>query len=91
MSDRAAKRADLDWFHLTLRITVLREFAQVLENYVEQPRQKAYEDQMASLASYRARDEINDLQFDAEGLETYYPNLRLTAISTPTPPPTVRT
>lgn len=72
----------LDWFHITMRITVLRQFAQGLENYDEQ----AGQDMLHGLRTinwhlwpgngYRARDEIADLQFDAEGLETDYPNMR---------------
>ncbi|NTJ62360.1 ISKra4 family transposase [Agrobacterium rhizogenes] len=78
----------LDWFHITMRITVLRQFAQGLENYDEQ----AGRDLLEGLrwikwylwhgSGFRARDEIVDLQFDTEGLETDYPNMRkfLTAI-----------
>lgn len=78
----------LDWFHITMRITVLRQFAQGLENHDEQVGQ----DMLEALRrikwhlwhgnSWRAREEIVDLQFDAEGLETGYPNMRkfLTAI-----------
>jgi hypothetical protein len=78
----------LDWFHITMRITVLRQFAQGLENYDEQ----AGQDLLETLRrikwhlwhgnGYRARDEIADLLLDAEGLETGYSNMRkfLTAI-----------
>lgn len=72
----------LDWFHITMRITVLRQFAQGLENHDEQ----AGQDMLEALRrikwylwhgnSCRARDEIADLQFDAEGLETGYANMR---------------
>ncbi len=54
----------LDWFHITMRITVLRQFAQGLENYDEQ----AGQDMLHGLRrikwhlwhgnGYRARDEI---------------------------------
>lgn len=78
----------LDWFHITMRITVLRQFAQGLENHDEQ----AGQDMLDTLRrikwylwhgnAFRAREKIADLQFDAEGLETAYPNMRkfLTAI-----------
>jgi len=78
----------LDWFHITMRITVLRQFAQGLENYDE----RAGQDLLEGLRRIkwhlwygnrcRARDEIADLQCDAEGLETDFPNMRkfLTAI-----------
>jgi hypothetical protein len=72
----------LDWFHITMRITVLRQFAQGLENYDEQ----AGQDMLHGLRrikwhlwhgnGYRARDEIADLQINTEGLETDYPNMR---------------
>jgi hypothetical protein len=72
----------LDWFHITMRITVLRQFARGLESYDEQ----AGQDMLHGLRrikwhlwhgnGYRARDEIADLQFDAEGTETDYPNMR---------------
>lgn len=79
----------LDWFHITMRITVLRQFTQGLENHDEQ----AGQDLLDTLRrikwylwhgnGYRAREEINDLKFDAEALETDYPNMRkfLTAIA----------
>lgn len=78
----------LDWFHITMRITVLRQFAQGLENYDEQAGQDLLEGlrrikwHLWHGNGYRARDEIADLQFDAERLETDYPNIRkfLTAI-----------
>lgn len=78
----------LDWFHITMRITVLRQFAQGLENHDEQAGQGLLETlcrikwHLWHGNVYRARDEIAGLQFDAEGLETGYPNMRkfLTAI-----------
>lgn len=72
----------LDWFYITMRITVRRQFAQGLENHDEQ----AGQNMLHGLRNikwhlwhgngYRARDEIADLQFDAEGLEADYPNMR---------------
>ena len=78
----------LDWFHITMRITVLRQFAQGLENHDEQ----AGLDMLDALKrikwylwhgnGYRVHDEISDLYCDAEAIETVYPNMRkfLTAI-----------
>lgn len=70
-----------------MRTTVLRQFAQGLENHDKQAGQAM----LALLRikwhlwhanSFPARDGIADLQFDAEGIETNYPNMRwfLTAI-----------
>lgn len=76
----------LDWFHITMRITVLRQFAQGLENHNEQAAMLETLRKMKWYLwhgnSYRAREEIAGLQFDAEGTETDYPNMRkfLTAI-----------
>lgn len=77
----------LDWFHITMRITVLRQFAQGLENHDAQ----AGQDVLEALRRikwhlwhdnvYRTRDEIDDLLF-AEGLETGYPNMRKFLIAT---------
>jgi hypothetical protein len=72
----------LDWFHITMRITVLRQFAQGIENYDEQAGQVLLEGlrkikwHLWHGNGYRAGDEIADLQFDAEALETDYPNMR---------------
>ncbi len=78
----------LDWFHITMRITVLRQFAQGLENHDAQ----AGLDMLDALKrikwylwhgnKHRAREEIGDLYCDAECVETDYPNMRklLTAI-----------
>ena len=72
----------LGWFHITMRIMVLRQFAQGLENYDEQAGQDLLEGlrkikwHLWHGNGYRARDEIADLQFDAEALETDYPNMR---------------
>jgi hypothetical protein len=72
----------LDWFHITMRITVLRQFAQGLENHDEQ----AGLDMLDALKrikwylwhgnGYRVHGEISDLYCDAEAIETAYPNLR---------------
>lgn len=78
----------LDWFHITMRITVLRQFAQGLENHDAQ----AGLDMLDALKrikwylwhgnAHRAREEISDLYCDAEVVEADYPNMRkfLTAI-----------
>ena len=79
----------LDWFHITMRITVLRQFAQGLQSRHEQAGQGLLETlrrikwHLWHGNAWRAREEIADLQFDAEVLETDYPNMRkfLTAIS----------
>lgn len=78
----------LDWFHITMRITVLRQFGQGVENHNERAGQAILETlrrikwHLWHGNSYRAREEIDDLQFDAEALETDYPNMRkfLTAV-----------
>ncbi len=65
-----------DWFHITVRIRVLRQFVQGLENQDEQTGQDLLETlrrikwHLWHVDVYRARHEIADLQFDAEGLET---------------------
>lgn len=74
--------------HITMRITVPRQFAQGLENHDELAGRHLLEVlrrikwHLWHGNVYRAHDEIADLQFDAEGLETDYPNTRkfLTAI-----------
>lgn len=78
----------LDWFHITMRITVLRQFTQGLENHDAQ----AGLDMLDALKRikwylwhgnrHRAQEEISDLYCDAECVETDYPNMRklLTAI-----------
>ncbi|WFU07222.1 ISKra4 family transposase (plasmid) [Rhizobium sp. CB3171] len=78
----------LDWFHITMRITVLRQFAQGLRNHDED----AGNDMLDTLSRikwylwhgnrYRAREAISDLYCDAECVEADYPNMRkfLTAI-----------
>ncbi|OWK19018.1 hypothetical protein AJ88_47120 [Mesorhizobium amorphae CCBAU 01583] len=78
----------LDWFNITMRITVLRQFVQGLENHDEQAGQDLLETlrrikwHLRHRNVYRACDEIADQQFDAEGLETGQPDTRkfLTAI-----------
>ena len=72
----------------TLHITIPRQFAQGLENHDELAGRHLLEVlrrikwHLWHGNVYRAHDEIADLQFDAEGLETDYPNMRkfLTAI-----------
>lgn len=78
----------LDWFHITMRITVLRQFAQGLCHHDEE----AGSGILAMLTrikwylwhgnTYRARQEIDWLFDDAEATETDYSNMRkfLTAI-----------
>lgn len=78
----------LDWFHITMRITVLRQFAQGLRHH-----DKEAGNVMLGMLSrikwylwhgntYRAREEIDWLLDDAEATETDYPNMKkfLTAI-----------
>lgn len=78
----------LDWFHITMRLTVLRQFAQGLQHH---DRKAGVEivDALDRIKwylwhgnGYRARDEIDDLHLDAEATDTGYPNMRkfLTAI-----------
>jgi hypothetical protein len=78
----------LDWFHITMRLTVLRQFAQGLQHHDR----KAGVEMADALDrikwylwhgnAYRARDEIDDLHLDAEATDTDYSNMRkfLTAI-----------
>ncbi|MER9217110.1 ISKra4 family transposase [Mesorhizobium sp. M0663] len=78
----------LDWFHITMRLTVLRQFAQGLQHHDRRvgiemldalDRIKWY---LWHGNGYRSRDEIDGLHLDAEALETDYPKMRkfLTAI-----------
>ncbi len=78
----------LDWFHITMRITVLRQFAQGLCHHDEEAG-NAMLDMLTRIKwylwhgnTYRAREEIDWLRDDAEATETDYPNMRkfLTAI-----------
>ncbi|OQM74152.1 hypothetical protein BFN67_22395 [Pseudaminobacter manganicus] len=89
-----------DWFHITMRITVLRQFAQGLENHDEQ----AGQDMLDTLRrikwhlwhgnAYRAREEIDDLLYDAEPpkliIRTCASSGRPSATSSSTSPPTVQ-
>ncbi|MXQ10471.1 ISKra4 family transposase [Microvirga makkahensis] len=72
----------LDWFHITMRITVLRQFAQGLVHHDKD----AGTEVLAELRrtkwflwhgnTYRAREAIDDLVLDLEALDSCYPNLR---------------
>lgn len=77
----------LDWFHITMRITVQRQFGQGVENHNEAGHGitetlRRIKWHLWHGNAYRAREEIDELQFDAEALETDYPIMRkfLTAI-----------
>jgi hypothetical protein len=72
----------LDWFHITMRITVLRQFAQGL---VHHDKESGIEflDGLRRIKwflwhgnTYRARKTIDDLNLDLEALDSRYPNLR---------------
>lgn len=72
----------LDWFHITMRITVLRQYPQGL---VHHDREAGTEilDNLGRIKwllwhgnSFRAREVIDDLNFDVEALDTGYPNMR---------------
>jgi hypothetical protein len=72
----------LDWFHVTMRITVLRQFTQGLRNDDEEAgnellgmlsRIKCY---LRHGNKHRAREEISGLFCDAESVEADYPNMR---------------
>ena len=72
----------LDWFHITMRITVLRQFAQGLVHHDEDAGMAAL-DELRRIKwflwhgnTYRAREAINDLLIDLETLDSRYPNLR---------------
>ncbi len=72
----------LDWFHITMRITVLNQFAQGLQNHNNQEGTEML-DNLERIKwylwhgnTYRAGDEIDGLFFDAECLDTAYPNMR---------------
>jgi hypothetical protein len=78
----------LDWFHITMRITVMRQFAQGLQSHDSQAG-IAMHDNLERIKWYlwhgnvdRARDEIDGLSFDVRSIETDYPNMRkfITAI-----------
>lgn len=72
----------LDWFHITMRITVLRQFAQGLVHHDKEGGMAAL-DELRRIKwflwhgnTYRAREAIDDLLLDLEALNTRYPNLR---------------
>jgi hypothetical protein len=72
----------LDWFHITMRITVLRQFAQGLVHHDKEAGVAAI-DKLRRIKwflwhgnSYRARETIDNLLLDLEALNTRYPNLR---------------
>ncbi len=89
LAERIAPASEhvLDWFHITMRITVLRQFAQGLENHDAQ----AGRDMIEALHGikwhlwhgngYRAREAIDDLAMIVEGIETDYPNMRKLAVT----------
>jgi hypothetical protein len=72
----------LDWFHITMRITVLRQFAQGLVHHDKEVGAQAI-DELRRIKwflwhgnTYRASEAINDLLLDLEALDSRYPNLR---------------
>jgi hypothetical protein len=72
----------LDWFHITMRITVLRQFAQGLVHHDKDAGMAAL-DELRRIKwflwhgnSYRARETIDGLLLDLEALDSRYPNLR---------------
>lgn len=72
----------LDWFHITMRITVLRQFAQGLENH-DHEAGRSMLDALRRIKwrlwhgnVHRAREDIEDLVLDTECIETDYPNMR---------------
>jgi hypothetical protein len=72
----------LDWFHITVRITVLRQFAQGLVHH-DKDNGVAALDELRRIKwflwhgnTYRAREAIDDLVLDLEALDSRYPNLR---------------
>lgn len=72
----------LDWFHITMRLTVLRQFVQGLQHHDR----KAGIEMIDALDrikwylwhgnAYKAREEIDDLHLDAEVTDTDYSNMR---------------
>jgi hypothetical protein len=72
----------LDWFHITMRITVLRQFAQGLMHHDKEGGMTAL-NELRRIKwflwhgnTYRAREGIDDLLLDLEALKSRYPNLR---------------
>ncbi|MBA1159278.1 ISKra4 family transposase [Microvirga mediterraneensis] len=72
----------LDWFHITMRISVLRQFAQGLVRHDKDDGVAAL-DELRRIKwflwhgnTYRAREAIDDLLLDLEALDSRYPNLR---------------
>jgi len=72
----------LDWFHITMRITILRQFAQGLVHHDKAPGVAAI-DELRRIKwflwhgnTYRASEAIDDLLLDLEALDSRYPNLR---------------
>ncbi|EIM24453.1 hypothetical protein MicloDRAFT_00069720 [Microvirga lotononidis] len=72
----------LDWIHITMRITVLRQFAQGLVHH-DKEAGMAMLDELRQIKWFlwhgntcRARESIDDLVLDLEALDNRYPNLR---------------
>jgi len=72
----------LDWFHVTMRITVLRQFAQGLVHHDKEPGMAA-RDELRRIKwflwhgnTYRTREVIDDLLLDLDALDSRYPKLR---------------
>jgi hypothetical protein len=72
----------LDWFHITMRITVLRQFAQGLVHHDKDAETEAL-DELRRIKwflwhgnTYHAREAIDNLVLDLEALDSRYSNLR---------------
>jgi hypothetical protein len=72
----------LDWFHVTMRITVLWQFAQGLVHHDKDAGMEAL-DELRRIKwflwhgnTYQSREAIDDLLLDLEALNSRYPNLR---------------
>ena len=72
----------LDWFHVTMRITVLRQFAQGLVHHDKEAGMAAL-DELRRIKwflwhgnTYRTREVIDDLLLDLDALDSRYPKLR---------------
>lgn len=72
----------LDWFHITMRITVLHQFAQGLVHHDKEAGAAAI-DELRRIKwflwhgnTYPAREALDDLVLNLEALDSRYPNLR---------------
>jgi hypothetical protein len=72
----------LDWFHITMRITVLRQFTQGLVHHDKDAGTAAL-DELRRIKwflwhgnAYRAKEAIDNLVLELEAIDSRYPNLR---------------